>query len=120
MTASEYRYIQAIEQIRKEKGKVIMTDIAQKLTYARASVHKKLLSLEQQGLISKSDGKLISVTKKGTDEYECLRRFSDVCADMLAERTGLDRKFLVHDAVNMACVLSSRCRNALIKDNNSD
>ena len=64
MTAAEYRYLQAIEQIKREKGKVIMSDIAAKLTYARASVYKKLLSLEQQGYIVKDDGKHISITKK--------------------------------------------------------
>ena len=64
MTASEYRYIQAIETVAKEKGKVIMTDVAQKLAYARASVYKKLLSLVQLGDVAKENGKYFRVTKK--------------------------------------------------------
>ena len=114
MTASEYRYLQAIEHLSKEKGNVIMTDIAQKLSYVRASVYKKLLSLEQQGYVVKCDGKHIGITQKGKAEYEAVRKFSEKCADILAEHTGLDVKFLIHDAVNMACALSSRCRNALM------
>lgn len=117
MTASEYRYLQAIDQIQKEKGKVIMTDIAVKLTYARASVYKKLLSLEQQGFIVKNEGKLIMLTKKGKAEYDVVGTFADKCADILSQHTGLNKKFLLHDAVNMACALSLRCRNALLNNN---
>lgn len=119
MTAAEYRYLQAIEQIKREKGKVIMSDIAAKLTYARASVYKKLLSLEQQGYIVKDDGKHISVTKKGELEYETLSKFTRTCADILVQHTGLDKKLVMHDAVNMACVLSSRCRTALCGENSN-
>ena len=117
MTASEYRYIQAIETVAKEKGKVIMTDVAQKLAYARASVYKKLLTLEQQGYVAKENGKYFRVTKKGYDEYEAVSRLKNICSCMLAERTGLEQKFLTHDAVNIACALSSRCRTALLKHN---
>lgn len=117
MTASEFRYIQAIEQISKEKGKVIMTDIAQKLSYARASVHKKLLSLEQQGYVTKGDGKSVIVTQKGREEFALTDRLSSICADIFSLHTGLDKKFLTYDAVNAACVLSSRCRNALFAKN---
>lgn len=117
MTAAEYRYLQAIEQIKREKGRAIMSDIAQKLTYARASVYKKLLSMEQQGYIVKDDGKYILVTKKGELEYETLSNFTVKCADILVQHTGLDKKLVMHDAVNMACVLSSRCRKALCGEN---
>lgn len=116
MTASEYRYIQAIDTVTKEKGKVIMTDIAQKLTYARASVYKKLLSLEQQGYVVKEGGRYVCVTNKGKTESEAVGRLAEICAGMLADKTGLDKKFLTHDAVNIACVLSARCRNALLRN----
>ena len=116
MTASEFRYLRAIEIIKKEKGRVIMTDIAQKLCYARASVYKKLLSLEQQGLVVKDDGKFISFTKKGEEEYSAIAEFADKCADILSEKSGLDKKFLTHDSIEMACALSARCRNALLNN----
>ncbi len=114
MTASEYRYIQAIVSVKKEKGRVTMSDIAQKLAFARASVYKKLLSLGEQGYIVKEDGKYVGVTKKGETEYDAVGKLANVCAEMLAEKTGLEKKFLIHDAVNIACVLSSRCRNRLL------
>lgn len=116
VTASEFRYLQAIEQIKDEKGKVIMTDVADRLAFARASVYKKLLSLEQQGLIVKGCGKLIELTAKGKSEFEDVRIFTEKCRDVLAEHTGLDKKFLTHDSVSMACALSQRCRNALLSD----
>lgn len=119
MTASEFRYLQAIEQIKEEKGRVIMTDVADRLAFARASVYKKLLSLEQQGLVVKDGGKLIELTAKGKSEFENVRRFSEKCRDVLAEHTGLDKKFLTHDSVNMACALSQRCRNALLTEANN-
>ena len=114
MTASEYRYVRAIEQIKREKGRVIMTDIAEKLSFARASVYKKLLSLEQQGIVAKEDGKYVVVTPKGEAEYRDVSELVGICAVMLADNTRNNKKFLGHDAVNMACALSARCKNALI------
>lgn len=117
VTASEFRYLNAIENVKSEKGRAIMTDIAQKLCYARASVYKKLLALEQQGLIVKEDGKFVEMTKKGKDEYYAALTFAELCAEILSEKSGLDKRFLSHDAVEMACALSARCRNALMSKN---
>lgn len=116
VTASEFRYLNAIESVKSEKGRAIMTDIAQKLCYARASVYKKLLALEQQGLIVKEDGKFVEMTKKGKEEYLAAQKFAGLCADILSEKSGLDKRFLSHDAVEMACALSARCRNALLNN----
>lgn len=118
MTASEYRYLQAIERLQRENGKVIMSDIAQKLAFARASVYKKLLSLEQQGYVVKEDGKYVALTRKGKSEFDSTGRFAEICCDILAQHTGLEKRLLSHDAVSMACALSSRCRTALVADKN--
>lgn len=113
MTASEFRYLQAIEMLKQQNGKVIMTDIAAKLAFARASVYKKLLSLEQQGYVVKQEDKSITVTQKGIKEYESIKEMSSICADILEEHCKLERRLVMHDAVNMACVLSQRCKSAI-------
>lgn len=117
MTASEYRYLLTIRRLRKEAGRVTITDVARKLSFARASVYKKLLALEQRGYVAKDDDKSVSVTAKGDCEFETVRRLVEICEDMLAQNTGLDKRLLAYDAVAMACALSSGCRNALIRNN---
>ena len=57
MTASEYRYMRAIDKFAKDGRAAKMTDVAVDLGYARASVYKKFCLLEQQGLIKKRDDK---------------------------------------------------------------
>lgn len=117
MTASEYRYISTIRRLQNEKGRVTMTDVARKLSFARASVYKKLLSLEQQGYVVKDDDKSVSVTPKGDGEFECVRRLVEICEELLSQKTGLEKRLLTYDAVAMACALSPGCRRALIRNN---
>lgn len=64
MTASEYRYIQAIETVAKEKGKVIMTDVAQKLAYARASSIKSSCLSSSRAMWQKKTASISELQKK--------------------------------------------------------
>ena len=90
MTASEYRYMATIAKLSARDGAARMTDVASELGFARASVYKKFCLLEQQGLLC------------------------DVCAEMLAQKTGMSEALLKYDAIAVSGVLSRRCVTALM------
>lgn len=50
MTASEYRYMRAIDKFAKDGRAAKMTDVAVDLGYARASVYKSSVCSNSRGL----------------------------------------------------------------------
>ena len=84
MTASEYRYMRAIDKFAKDGRAAKMTDVAVDLGYARASVYKKFCLLEQQGLIKKRDDKSVVMTDEGAKRFAEQSEVCAVCARMLS------------------------------------
>ena len=114
MTASEYRYMATIAKLSARDGAARMTDVAAELGFARASVYKKFCLLEQQGLIVKRDDKSVVMTAEGEKRFAEQTRLCDVCAEMLAQKTGISEALLKYDAIAVSGVLSRRCVTALM------
>ena len=113
MTASEYRYMATIAKLTVNGGAARMTDVANALGFARASVYKKFCLLEQQGLIVKHDDKSVAMTAEGEKRFAEQTRLCNICAKMLSEYTGMSEALLKFDAEAVSGVLSRRCVTAL-------
>lgn len=116
MSASEFKYLKTILELKEQNNRVIMADIAQKLTYARASVYNKLISLEEHGLIVKGKDKSIVLTEKGKREFDSINKLVEICCEILSKYSNLEKRTLWHDAVAMACCLSSKCKKSIMQN----
>ena len=114
MTASEFRYLKATEELFSEDQEVKLTDIAGKMKLSKASVYRAVERLVAAGYLIRRGNKTITPTDKG---LTALKEYT-LCIDFI--KNTIERNWKVSpgtaytDAVNTVCIISDASRNSIL------
>lgn len=112
MTASELRYLIAIDELKEKETGAKMTAVASNLNVSKVSVYKAVERLEAAGLVT-HNGKRILISEKGRgllEEYLVLMGFIH---NHLKIHCGTPDDIAYNDALNTVAVLSDVSRSSL-------
>ncbi|MFA5449240.1 MAG: hypothetical protein WC292_02210 [Clostridia bacterium] len=114
MTASEFNYLKAIEELSSKGEEVKLTDVANKMMFAKPSVYRAVEKLVATGYIMRNKNKSISLIDKGKaalEEYLVCIRF---IAKSIAKNWNISPQIAYMDAVNTVCIISNASRLAIL------
>jgi Mn-dependent DtxR family transcriptional regulator len=110
-------YLETILLIKKEKGNVRSIDIANALSYSKASVSRAVKILQGAGLIEIDENGLIEFTLEGQKRAAGIYSRHNSIADFLINSLGIDEKTAENDACRIEHVLSNETFDAIKKFN---
>ena len=105
-------YLEAILIVRNRKGVVHSKDVAQELSFTKASVSIAMKTLRQEGYITMDQEKAIFLTEKGEVLAQQMYERHLLLSDWLV-RLGVDRETAVRDACKIEHDLSAASYEAI-------
>lgn len=108
-------YLEAIHQIKKENGKVGVSDIAQILSVKKPSVHVALKALSKKNLVIHEKYGDVNLTEEGKKIARNVQRRHDMLAKFLNKILDIDPDTAEKDACRMEHVISPKTFNKLTK-----
>lgn len=120
LSASSQDYLEAILEISKNKEKVRVTDIADRLKIKKASVTQALDLLLKEGLVIKEKYGPISLTKKGLNEAQKVKIKHSVLKEFFMKALGVPVQIANDDACQIEHGISNTTFLKLIEFINSN
>ncbi len=115
ITSSLQDYLEVILSLSKQQRTVRVTDIANSLDIAKASVSQALNSLKKQGLIKQSYYGPVELTAKGKEYAEKIRYRHEVLRFFLMEVLGVSPEIAEKDACLLEHDLSNETFESLLE-----
>lgn len=112
MTASELRYLLAIDELYKDNSAVKQSDLATKLGVSKVSAFNAMERLCEKGFVEKSKKKL-ALTERGQDLLADYKAIIEFIAEHLAFHCGTVMERAYNDALNATCALSDETRDGI-------
>lgn len=114
MTASELKYLIAIDELSRENIKVNQSNLAIKLCVTKVSAFNAVERLCEKGFIEKNKRK-IDLTERGNYELSDYRSIIEFMASHLYFHCGISSETARRDALNAVCALSDETRNGIAR-----
>lgn len=99
-------YLETIVMLQKEKGYVRSTDIADKLSFSKASVSRAMGILREKGYILMDKRGLIELTEKGEVKAKEVYERHIILTKYLEKHIGVSAEVAEKDACRMEHILS--------------
>lgn len=115
MTASELRYLIALNDLYDGKNGVKLTEIADKACVSKVSVYRAIERLEKDGYVKRTDKNRIAVSEKGAEALVEYQACMSIVQWSLETNCGTSPAIAYKDALNTVCVLSEESRQAVVR-----
>ncbi len=112
MTASELKYLMAIDELSRENVTVKQSDLAAKLCVTKVSAFNAIERLCEKGFAEKNK-KMLALTESGRSILSDYRFIIDFMASHLSFHCGTPKETAYRDALNAVCTLSDETRNGI-------
>lgn len=109
---SAENYLETILILHNRKGNVRSIDIAEELTFSKASVSIAMKKLKENNLIHVDKNGLISLTTQGKEIAERIYERHTLLSDWFMD-LGVNPKVAVKDACRIEHVISAECFDAI-------
>ncbi|MDP4182444.1 MAG: metal-dependent transcriptional regulator [Bacillota bacterium] len=113
LSASMQDYLEAIIELEEEEGTVRITDIANKLEIAKASVNQTIKKLKEMELVTQQVYGPVELTDKGRQMAHKIRQRHIKLRQFLIEVLGVDEDIAEKDACLMEHAVSAQTMNKL-------
>lgn len=107
-------YLETILALSSKRGTARVTDIANRLSNAKASVTEALTTLETQGLVEKQRYGPVRLTDEGLRQARRIQDLHDALRRLLTDILGVDDETAEADACAMEHVLSDETMKCLV------
>lgn len=114
MTASELKYLIAIDELYKENTEVKQSDLATRLCVTKVSAFNAMERLCEKGFVEKNKRKL-SLTESGRSVLSDYQSIIGFMASHLSYHCGVPVETAYQDALNAVCALSDETRNGIAR-----
>ncbi len=114
MTASELRYLIAIDELCQEKVMVKQSDLAAKLCVTKVSAFNAMERLCEKGYVEKNKRSL-TLTENGSSMLSDYRSIIEFMVSHLSFHCGTPKEIAYRDALNATCSLSDETRNGIAR-----
>lgn len=114
MSASELRYLIALNELYDGTNGVKLTSIADKMCVSKVSVYKALERLEKSGYVKRTENNKICVSEKGALTLSEYTACMSVIQQSLEKYCNLSPAIAYKDALNTICALGDECRRAIL------
>ena len=108
-------YIKNMYVLKKQNGKVRVTDVAEKMDCSKASVNKALNNLRDNGLVNYETYGTIEITDAGEDLAQKILESYDIVFVFLKDVLGMEAEVAEKEAENMKSSMSDETVNKLAK-----
>lgn len=112
---SQEMYLEAILQLKIERGSVRSIDVARKLDYSKPSVSRAIKLLEKNGLVVRSSGGELQLTPEGQAEAERVYKAHRLLTEFFIQVLKLPKKIAEKDACRIEHVISPETIDAVKK-----
>ena len=113
MTASELKYLIAVNELNDSGNGTKMSAVAKKLNVSKVSVYRAVERLNQSGYIGQS-GKRIILTETGSAAVASFMPVVDFIGDKLVRHCNTPKEVAFDEAIVVACALGDNSRNAVL------
>lgn len=113
MTASELKYLAAVNELDDEGKGARMTAMAQKLNVSKVSVYRAIERLIESGYV-RLDDKRVLLTEKGEKEVADYLAVVEFIGDKLIQHCNTPKEVAFDEAVGAACSLGDESRNGVL------
>lgn len=113
LSASMQDYLEAILELEESEDSVRVTDIANKLKIAKASVNQTIRKFKEKGLVRQQSYGPIELTGQGRDMADKVRQKHRILRQFLVEVLGVDRVVADKDACLMEHAVSPQTMERL-------
>lgn len=114
MTASELRYLIAIDELCQEHVAVKQSDLAAKLCVSKVSAFHATERLCEKGLAEKGK-RALTLTESGQSLLFDYRAIIEFMASHLSVHCGVPSETAYQDALNATCALSDETRDGIAR-----
>ena len=114
MTASELRYLIAIDELCQENVAVKQSDLTTKLCVTKVSAFNAMERLCEKGFVVKNK-RVLSLTESGKSILFDYRSIIEFMASHLSFHCGTPSETAHKDALNASCALSDETRNGIAR-----
>lgn len=114
LSGAQISYLHAIEKLIMEGITVRTAYVAKEIGVTRASAHKMLGRLEEQGLIAKNEKNCIEITAAGHSVCKELNAKFNTVYDFFAKILGLEEEEALKNTYSFIGEFSEKCVDSLI------
>lgn len=114
MTASELRYLIALEELYDGKVGVKLTSIAEKCGVTKVSVYRAIERLENNGYVKRTATNKIAISECGAEVLAEYKDCMSVVQWSLESNCKIPYAIAYKDALNTVCCISEQSREAII------
>ncbi len=114
MTASELRYLIAIDELRQEKVVVKQSYLATKLCVTKVSAFNAMERLCEKGFVTKNK-RILTLTESSKSILSDYRSIIEFMASHLSFHCGTPNDMAFKDALNATCALSDKTRDGIAR-----
>lgn len=108
-------YLKTMYILKKQKGNIRVTDIAEKMNCSKASVNKALNNLKANNLVNYETYGTIELTDEGENLSKKILEAYDIIYLFLKDVLNLDEKLAKNEAEKIKSVISDDTINSLAK-----
>lgn len=108
-------YLKTMYVLKKQNGKIRVTDIAEKMNCTKPSVNKAINNLKDNGLLNYESYGAIELTKEGENLAKKVLEAYDIVYVFLKEVLNLEEEHAKKEAEKMKSVISDETANKLAK-----
>ena len=115
ISKSQEEYLKTIYILKKQNGKIRVTDIANKMNYTKPSVNKAIYNLKDNGLLNYESYGTIELTTEGENLAKKILEAYDIVYLFLKDVLNLDEGSAAEEAERMKLAISDNTINQLAK-----
>lgn len=108
-------YLKTMYVLKKQNGKIRVTDIAEKMNCTKPSVNKAICNLKDNGLLNYESYGPIELTKEGEDLAKKILEAYDIVYLFLKDVLNLEEKQATKEAEKIKSVINDETINKLAK-----
>lgn len=108
-------YLKTMYILKKQKGNIRVTDIAEKMEFSKASVNKAIKNLKEYDLVNYETYGTLELTEKGIDLAKKIIEAYDIFYLFFKDVLGIDEKTSQIEAEKIKLIMSDDTINKLAK-----
>lgn len=113
MTAAEYKYLLAIDELYDGTGGIKLTAIALKMGVSKVSVYRAVERLEKGGYVNRDEKNKVVITEFGFQKLEEYRAMVDWLGNHLEHHCHVAGDIAYRDAIGAVCAMSEESHRKL-------
>lgn len=115
ISKSSEEYLKTMYVLKKQNGKIRVTDIAEKMNCSKPSVNKAVNNLKEEGLLNYESYGSIELTEKGENLAKKILETYDIVYVFLKDVLDLDEETAKNDAEKIKLAITDKTVNKLAR-----